>query len=234
MKKVLVFISVILIIGSMLVSCEHEHLWSSATCTTPKTCDTCGETEGSALEHSFGSWEETVTGDCFSIDTVKERTCKNCEYREKQIIPAAHDYSSGICTKCDKPIIDNITLPESFTRFKATLINDKHVSVYGVRWKEIVASKTPNTYHCTINFAAYQYDYSTIYYSNDYMDLKYAIIDSKNNIVLENTNRCLLPGGGVACATFYTSDTHYYKIEFDVTLDPNETYKLTLTILGGI
>lgn len=31
----------------------HTHTWSEATCTSPKTCTTCGATEGSALGHDF-------------------------------------------------------------------------------------------------------------------------------------------------------------------------------------
>lgn len=31
----------------------HTHTWTPATCTLPKTCTTCGATEGSALGHDF-------------------------------------------------------------------------------------------------------------------------------------------------------------------------------------
>lgn len=37
----------------MLTGCGHEHTWSEATCTEPKTCSECGETEGKALGHCF-------------------------------------------------------------------------------------------------------------------------------------------------------------------------------------
>ncbi len=32
---------------------EHQHSWADATCTVPKTCSTCNETEGTALGHSW-------------------------------------------------------------------------------------------------------------------------------------------------------------------------------------
>lgn len=35
----------------MLTGCGHEHTWADATCTAPKTCTECGETEGEVLEH---------------------------------------------------------------------------------------------------------------------------------------------------------------------------------------
>lgn len=37
----------------MLTGCGHEHTWAEATCTTPKTCTECGETEGEVLEHTW-------------------------------------------------------------------------------------------------------------------------------------------------------------------------------------
>ena len=43
------------------------HNWAAATCTTPKTCKTCGDTEGDALGHDW------VDADC---ETPK--TCKTC------------------------------------------------------------------------------------------------------------------------------------------------------------
>ena len=35
--------------------CTHTDSWLDATCTTPKTCTTCGATEGEALGHSYDS-----------------------------------------------------------------------------------------------------------------------------------------------------------------------------------
>lgn len=32
------------------------HTWSEATCTAPKTCSVCGETDGKALEHNYDDW----------------------------------------------------------------------------------------------------------------------------------------------------------------------------------
>ena len=39
--------------GEEGTGCEHE--WVDATCTEPKTCSLCGETEGAALGHTEGS-----------------------------------------------------------------------------------------------------------------------------------------------------------------------------------
>ena len=42
------------------VGCDHS--WTDATCTAPKTCTLCGETEGSALGHSYVSGTCTTCG----------------------------------------------------------------------------------------------------------------------------------------------------------------------------
>ena len=41
----------------VLTGCGHEHEWTKATCTEPKTCTKCGETEGEALGHR---WKEAT------------------------------------------------------------------------------------------------------------------------------------------------------------------------------
>ena len=38
---------------------KHTHKWKAATCTEPKTCQTCGKTEGEPLWHDWGAdWEK--------------------------------------------------------------------------------------------------------------------------------------------------------------------------------
>lgn len=54
MKKNLVTLMVSgAIIMSLLTGCGHEHTWTEATCTEPKTCSECGETEGEPLGHTW-------------------------------------------------------------------------------------------------------------------------------------------------------------------------------------
>ena len=42
----------------------HEHSWIDATCTEPKTCALCGETEGEALGHDYSTSNFFKTGVC--------------------------------------------------------------------------------------------------------------------------------------------------------------------------
>ena len=51
------------------------HSWAAATCETPKTCENCGETEGEALGHS---WTDA--------DCENPKTCANCGLTEGEAL----------------------------------------------------------------------------------------------------------------------------------------------------
>lgn len=57
------------------------HNWSDATCTTPKTCATCGTTDGNVLQHSFG--ETTVHKPAPGVMGYSEHTCTACGHTEQ-------------------------------------------------------------------------------------------------------------------------------------------------------
>ena len=61
------------------------HVWQEATCTEPKTCKTCGETDGNALEHD---WQDATC--------TAPKTCKNCEATEGNALE--HDWQNATCT----------------------------------------------------------------------------------------------------------------------------------------
>lgn len=54
----------------------RHHEWSEATCTEPKTCTRCGQTDGAPLGHSLGAWVETV--DILHASRHLERSCTVC------------------------------------------------------------------------------------------------------------------------------------------------------------
>lgn len=83
-KQLLIFLSVVVgtiiffIVLVNLPNLFHTHSWKAATCTTPKTCTECGQTEGAALGHSAGEWEkEPVDAINATQDTVKR--CTRCQ-----------------------------------------------------------------------------------------------------------------------------------------------------------
>ena len=54
-----------------LLKGTHEHIWIDATCTAPRTCEECGETEGNSLGHNWA--EATCTN---------PRICNVCQQTE--------------------------------------------------------------------------------------------------------------------------------------------------------
>ena len=90
MKKVLIFalLSVLLLTG-----CACEHTWSQADCTTPASCQLCGEAEGQPLGHD---WAEATCD--------MPQVCTRCG--EEQGEPAGHDWAEAtcdlpqVCTRC--------------------------------------------------------------------------------------------------------------------------------------
>lgn len=53
------------------------HAWQEASCTQPKTCEVCGDTEGDILAHTEGDW--TLTEEATLSDVgVEELLCTEC------------------------------------------------------------------------------------------------------------------------------------------------------------
>ena len=71
----------------------HVHEWVEATCTAPKTCKTCGETEGEALGHD---WKDATC--------TAPKTCSRCGATEGEAL--GHDWKEATteapktCTRC--------------------------------------------------------------------------------------------------------------------------------------
>lgn len=77
MKKRLLTLTIISCI--LLTGCGHEHTFSEATCTEPKTCTECGETEGEALGHVW------IDATC-----TEPKTCSVCGATEGE--PLEHKW----------------------------------------------------------------------------------------------------------------------------------------------
>ena len=87
------------------------HDWKAADCTSPKTCKTCGATEGSAKGHDWmaadctspktcktcGATEGSVKGhDWKAADCATPKTCKTCGATEGSA--KGHDWKKADCT----------------------------------------------------------------------------------------------------------------------------------------
>ena len=81
--------------------CEHD--WIAATCTAPKTCSKCGETEGAALGHTEVAVEGKAAT-CVETGLTEGKKCSTCGAVTvaQTEIPATgkHTYENGVCTGC--------------------------------------------------------------------------------------------------------------------------------------
>ena len=95
----------------LLTACGHEHQWQAATCSTPKICSDCGETEGEALGHSWVEATCTEGKYCsVCLQTIGEslghswlnatctaaQTCSGCGKTEGN--PLGHTWEPATCT----------------------------------------------------------------------------------------------------------------------------------------
>ncbi len=79
---VLMIVAIIAFVGcevnlSSMHSHYCDHIWNDATCSAPKTCSLCGETEGESLAHT----EETVAGkeaSCTEAGLTEGKKCSIC------------------------------------------------------------------------------------------------------------------------------------------------------------
>lgn len=99
------------------VTVKHVHSWAKATCTSPKTCKTCGATTGSVLPHNYsgpnatcqrekvcangcGTVLQSKTGHSGAVGEVA--TCTHdvyCQYGCGTLIShIEHNYVNGICS----------------------------------------------------------------------------------------------------------------------------------------
>lgn len=84
----------------------HHHRWKAATCTEPKICTECGETEGEALGHTPGEWELEET-DYVRAGVWLRRKCTTCG----AVIDSQFKELSTLCEKGEF-----LLTPDEFTR----------------------------------------------------------------------------------------------------------------------
>ena len=81
---------------------KHVHTWADATCTTPKTCTTCGTTAGDALGHAYSS-AVTKAPTCTAAG-MKTYTCSTCKHSYTEVLPATgeHSYDNDSDVDCNE------------------------------------------------------------------------------------------------------------------------------------
>ena len=129
---VLGILGLMAVVGIVVLLTWHRHTWTPATCTAPKTCEECGETEGTRRPHEWvdATCEEAKT--CTSCGKTKgdplghtweEATCetaKTCSVcGDSDGVALAHTWieatctSAKICSICNK--IEGSPLSHNYT-----------------------------------------------------------------------------------------------------------------------
>lgn len=170
MKKLTTLIISVLFfatISSSLTSCLCKHEWNDATCTTPKTCSLCNETEGEPLGHEFeeatcilpevcsicNAENGEALGHTIIVDAAVEPTCT-----ENGLTEGSH------CEVCNEIIISQNdveklehTVGEWELTDEATLTDNGTETMYCTVCGDFIDSrdidkKTPNVIGSSFNF----------------------------------------------------------------------------------
>lgn len=101
-----------------VIDLMHDHTWQNATCTTPLTCDSCGEISGSPLGHNWKDatcMEPRTCTVCGLTEGGNDnhvwkdascsapKTCVKCGTTEGKTLE--HKVEDGKCVRCDKQMI---------------------------------------------------------------------------------------------------------------------------------
>ena len=125
MKKRLSVLILALVCLLALTGCCFHSEWQAATCTTPKTCVECGETEGEALGHSWA--DATCTA---------PKTCAVCNLTEGQALGHtwvdATTEAPKTCTVCAATEGERIITDPRFTTAATKDLQGKWVGILAV------------------------------------------------------------------------------------------------------
>ncbi len=157
----------------MLMGCGHEHTWTEATCTEPKTCSECGETEGEALGHTWveatcaepkhcsvcGETEgEALEHTWIEANYQKAKTCSVCETTEGEplqsdfekygipcnvVLDKEFDYDNA----CSKDETKDAIMKGLFTDYKCFVSDESHEAKEGYVWQTFTMRITVNDYN---------------------------------------------------------------------------------------
>lgn len=104
---------VIFFLALMASSCSHS--WSDATCTQPKTCSNCGQTEGSPIAHRLSPATCEFPAACTVCGTTEGAALGHTVSDWKTSTPstcAAEGSAEGVCSTCTLPQTKTLPLAE--------------------------------------------------------------------------------------------------------------------------
>lgn len=156
-----------LIACSMLTGCHMSHEWQEATCTEPRTCSVCGETEGEALGHTWieatcseprhcsvcGETEgEALEHTLTEADYQQPATCEVCgktvgeplqaEFEKYELVSAALDKEYPYVIPCFNDPAYYTTGKVVFSDYETFSSSDTCEALEGYEWKAVTVTFT--------------------------------------------------------------------------------------------
>ena len=95
------------------IAITHVHKWNDATCTAPKTCSVCGETEGDVLPHSYANDYDADCDVCGAIRDVVNPIAFGGNSRSEDVSGLAFKFDvavAGMTVNGTEAIYDGATI----------------------------------------------------------------------------------------------------------------------------
>lgn len=152
------FVSIILCVAAILSlsACGCNHEWADATCTEPKTCTLCGETDGEAAGHISGNWVEADTDFNNAVKTSEKR-CTVCDealetntiqmdklYEGKLFLFTAEEFANRL-----NAVLDNLGDIEYKTKYVKDMSGMGPACIISNKTENIAAISMLNKYSST-------------------------------------------------------------------------------------
>ncbi len=181
--------------------CEHD--WTEASCTEAKTCSLCGASEGEALGHDLGEWEEVD-------EENMRRECSRCEYEEVWGIGMSIEVSSEALGGATVVWIDGVEYPVEYKEETGTVYLPENATVMTAHsFHSGDGADVHTQYPTSMKVWGLSYDGSA--YSAEYIEefdnlLQYSgssirIVGNKGIRMITSVNKAVkqaLTGGGLA------------------------------------
>lgn len=189
-------------------------------------CYLCSEKETETIpargEHTFYSSESVIIKEATCTEEgTKESVCHYCDEKKTEIIPYAHEYVSGICSKCNRGLI-NIILPDTPITVHDFNYNgiDETCKITSIELKS-VTKKYDGTYDLIFIWAGKKtYDDDGNNHSSS-VGFGYKLYDSDGYVVKSGDASSV---GVCVGEKFRDQELIWYYAD----LDPNETYTLEI------
>lgn len=198
-KSAVLFMLVVLTV--LLAAC-HSHVWEDATCSAPKTCSECGETEGEALPHTMSE-----------ASYQSAATCEVCGITEGEPLTAFFEEKgyllSDLDTECDYITVSyndsSVTQTNQivFSDYRVIDSDESLPAKDGYEWRVVQVSflfDDPTVAQYGYRFAFTTVDYYTgACYNDDYFSVHYNGVDYSECVGEAVLNvKQWLPGGDTA------------------------------------